>query len=484
MTGQDRQDRREGQDGQERPPTSFQSRGRLSLLHISRPAAPHMLLLDRVRQFVRQHALFDGDTRVIAAVSGGSDSVALALLLRDLTAAGAVRLAAVAHFNHQLRGEADRDEACAADVARAIGVPFVAGREDVRARARLEQQSLEVAARDARYAFFERTREACRADLVALGHTRDDQAETVLLRLVRGTGLRGLAGMYPRRGPFVRPLLECRRAELRAYLDDRHTAYVDDETNGDVSIPRNRVRAELLPLLTERFNPGIVDALAREAELARETWAWLEQEAARFEQASTPPALPAFPARPAHPALPAPPAFPAPPALELDLERLGQASPPLRRLVLWRAMTSLANGRPVSFSHVDAALALLDADGTAVDAPGQRVQRLGARLVLTGRAERAVGRSKGPSRAASSMRYRFRGRLRWSRLVARFPWRLRRLGSIEPGRNARGLGSRPLSGRTVARPLWRSGTGALGTVSVPSASAVGRSSRITSSIGR
>src|SRR5216683_916652 len=99
-------------------------------------------------------------------------------------------------------------------------------------------------------------------------NARADQAETFLLRLLRGAGARGLAGMHPRRGAIIRPLLACRRAELRAFLDSRQIAYVQDESNEDVSIPRNRVRVELLPFLERRFNPSIVDVLADEADLA------------------------------------------------------------------------------------------------------------------------------------------------------------------------------------------------------------------------
>ncbi len=341
-----------------------------------------MLLLQRVRQFVRQHALFRAETRVVVALSGGSDSVALALILRELDASGEVRLVGAAHFNHQLRDEAQRDEEFAASVARSLDMTFVADREDVRARARSERRSLEDAAREARHEFFERVRRQFDANVVALGHTRDDQAETFLLRLLRGAGPRGLAAMYPRHGTIVRPVLDCRREELRTYLNERGMTYVEDETNGDVTIPRNRIRAELLPLLVDRFNPAIVDVLANEAELARETWAWLESAAAEFEkgdgshfngerdgsrfrrrsQETTP--VPFF---------------------ELDVARLSAAPRPLRRLVLWRAMNEVAGGRSVSFKHVEAALQLLDADSGAVDAPGHRVERLGSRLVLTSR---------------------------------------------------------------------------------------------------
>ena len=242
------------------------------------------MMLQCVRHFARQHALFRADTCVVAALSGGSDSVALAVILRELDAAGDLRLVGAAHFNHQLRDDAERDEQFSAALARSLGVPFVADRGDVRARARRERRSLEDAARQERYEFFERARRQFGADVVALGHTRDDQAETFLLRLIRGAGPRGLAAMYPRHGTIVRPLLDRRRLELRRYLDERNVKYVDDETNDDVTIPRNRVRAELIPLLEDRFNPAIVDTLAHEAELSREIWAWLEAAAAEFEK--------------------------------------------------------------------------------------------------------------------------------------------------------------------------------------------------------
>ena len=333
------------------------------------------MLLQRVRQFVRQHALFGPNTRVMAALSGGSDSVALCALLHELDAAGEGRLAGVAHFNHQLRPDAARDEEFSAAVARSFNVSYLAGREDVASRARRERCSLEVAARRARYAFFEAARLECGADVVALGHTRDDQAETVLLRLLRGAGPKGLAAMYPRHGAIIRPLLDCRREELRAFLRARQLAYVEDETNTDVTIPRNRVRAELMPLLSERFNAGVVDALAHEAELAREMWAWLESEASRFELGSSNPDA----------ALGAP-------LRELALDELRRAPVALRRLVVWRAMTAVAGGRPVSFKHVAAALELVNAEGRAFDGPGHRVQRLGSRLVLTGRPANTTGR--------------------------------------------------------------------------------------------
>jgi tRNA(Ile)-lysidine synthase len=346
-----------------------------------------MTLLQDVRQFVREHGLFGPDTRVVAALSGGSDSVALAVLLRDLGQAGDVRFAGVAHFNHQLREQADRDERFSAAVAESLDAPFIADRADVRARARRERRSIEAAARAARYEFLERARTHFHADLVALGHTRDDQAETFLLRLLRGAGPRGLAAMYPRRGMMVRPLLECRRSQLRVYLDRRGIAYFEDETNRDVTIARNRVREELLPLLASRFNPAIVDVLAREADLARDIWEWIETAAERFEESAD--------TKASH----------VPLVRELDVARLREAPLPLRRLVLWRAMNGVAGGRPISFGHVRAVLRLLDSAGGRADVPGVRVERNAARLVFRGRPAEAFGR--GVSRRPAVERFEY-----------------------------------------------------------------------------
>jgi tRNA(Ile)-lysidine synthase len=234
-----------------------------------------MQLLDRVRQTIRRRDLARSDTRVVVALSGGSDSVALAHLLRELDLAGEVRLVGLAHFNHQLRPAASGDERFCAEVAAALDQPLLVERENVRDLARRERRSIEDAARRARHGFLERARVHFDADAIALGHTRDDQAETFLLRLLRGAGARGLAAMHPRRGALIRPLLDCRRAILRDYLASRGVPYINDESNGDLSIPRNRVRAELLPLLEQRFNPSIVDVLADEADLARDEWRWM-----------------------------------------------------------------------------------------------------------------------------------------------------------------------------------------------------------------
>ena len=348
-----------------------------------------MDLLSRVRQFVRQHNLIASDTRVLAAVSGGSDSVALVHILHDLAHAGELRLAGVAHFNHQLRPSAGGDQGFAAGVAASLGLPFESDREDVAARAGREHRSIEDAAHTARHEFFERARVAAGADVVALGHTRDDQAETVLLRLTRGAGPRGLAGMHPKNGHIVRPLLGCRRQDLRAWLDERRLHFVEDETNHDVSIPRNRVRAELMPLLETRFNPGVVDVLADQAEIAREAWAWMDAMAADLDARVVGRATTAGGAM----------------VREIDVAGLRAAPPALRRAVLWRVMSEVAGRRPIAFGHVEAALRLTDERGeTRIDVPGQRLERIGQTVVLTGRLAGAEGR-RAPEDASSLFRF-------------------------------------------------------------------------------
>jgi len=335
-----------------------------------------MDLLSRVREFVRQHHLIAPGTRVLAAVSGGSDSVALVHILRELADAREMQLAGVAHFNHQLRPTADDDERFAAGVAAALDLAFVADRGDVAARARRERRSIEDAARAARHEFLEHARLTTGADVVALGHTRDDQAETVLMRLTRGAGPRGLAGMHPRNGSLVRPLLGCRREALRAWLAERRLPFVDDETNADVSIPRNRVRAELLPLLEARFNPGIVEVLADQAEIARETWAWMHAATTDLDAQVIRRSMTADNT-----------------LVQIDVAALRAAPLAVQRALMWRLMSEVAGGRPIAFGHVDAAIRLMDEGGeTQVDFPGQRLERIGASVVLTGRVDGAQGR--------------------------------------------------------------------------------------------
>ena len=204
------------------------------------------------------------------AVSGGSDSVALLRLLAELGSEMGLRLAVV-HFNHQLRGaDSDTDEGFVAALAAELGLPFFAGREDVAGVAREHGWNLEDAARRLRYAFFESLVEAGQVQRIAVGHTADDQAETVLARLVRGTGPAGLSAIYPVKGHVVRPLLEVRRQELRDYLRRAGQSWREDASNEDTSRLRARLRHDVLPILERDLQPAIVEHLGRLARMARE----------------------------------------------------------------------------------------------------------------------------------------------------------------------------------------------------------------------
>jgi tRNA(Ile)-lysidine synthase len=226
-----------------------------------------MDLAGRVRAFGERHGLWAADTPIVAAVSGGADSVALLLVLHDLARQGLVRLVGVAHLHHHIRGTAaDDDAAFVARLAERLTLPLEVAHADVPAAARQAGQSLEVAGRQARLAFFERLAALPGAPVVALAHTRSDQAETVILRLVRGAGPRGLAGMAPRTGHRIRPLLEIGREPLRAWLRARGEAWREDETNQDPGIARNLIRRSVLPRL-EQLNPAAEEALARAARI-------------------------------------------------------------------------------------------------------------------------------------------------------------------------------------------------------------------------
>ncbi len=214
------------------------------------------------------------DVTVVAAVSGGCDSVALLRALHAIRATGPGRIC-VAHLNHRLRPSADGDEQFVVDLCRRLGVTCDVGRADVDRWAVESGDGLEAAARRARYEFLEQAAGRLGARFVATAHTADDQAETILHRIVRGTGIRGLSGMARARplghATLIRPLLGIRRAELQAYLTAIGQPYCDDPSNADVRFTRNRIRHALMPQLREQFNSKATDSLLRLGSLAAES---------------------------------------------------------------------------------------------------------------------------------------------------------------------------------------------------------------------
>jgi tRNA(Ile)-lysidine synthase len=264
-------------------------------------------LAERVLKQIRQEELLRAGDRVGVAVSGGIDSVALLRLLIELRQELGI-VPSVVHFNHKLRAaESDADQQFVAALARAHGLEFHGESGDVARLAAEQHSGVEAAARELRYAFFRRLLEsgddasdepskaeesrsspASALTRIATAHTLDDQAETVLMRVIRGTGLRGLGGIYPRiviereddegHGEIVRPLLGIRRQELERYLVGLNQTWREDLTNSDSKFTRNRVRSLVLPLLEREFNPAVVESLAELAEIARDEEDYWENE--------------------------------------------------------------------------------------------------------------------------------------------------------------------------------------------------------------
>ena len=287
-------------------------------------------LAERVLRHIRREELLLAGDRVGVAVSGGIDSVALLRLLLELRGELGIVLSVV-HFNHRLRGtESDADQEFVAGLAREHGLEFHAASGDAAQLAAEGHSGVEAAARELRYGFFRlllgsdevdeigpedpqglepessgelngtaeavpfpgpsatTSETALLLDKIVTGHTRDDQAETVLMRVIRGTGLRGLGGIYPRilveredengHGEIVRPLLGTRRGELEQYLVDLKQLWREDSTNADSKFTRNRVRSLVLPLLEREFNPAVVENFSELAEIARDEEDYWENE--------------------------------------------------------------------------------------------------------------------------------------------------------------------------------------------------------------
>jgi tRNA(Ile)-lysidine synthase len=238
-------------------------------------------LAQPVLSYLRKHAMLRAGDRVSVAVSGGADSVALLRILLELRAELGIVLSVV-HFNHKLREpEAALDEEFVRTLAQSHGLQFHAGYGDVKGYAAAHQLSVEAAARRLRYRYFGDVLSHERLNRTATAHTLDDQAETVLLRIVRGAGTRGLAGIYPHvalvgGGSIIRPLLSTPRKDLLQYLADIKQEWREDGSNRDLRFSRNRIRHGVLPRLERNFNPAVRETLAEAAEIARvdeEYWA-------------------------------------------------------------------------------------------------------------------------------------------------------------------------------------------------------------------
>jgi len=224
------------------------------------------MLVQKVKRTIGKYGMLAPGDGVVVAVSGGPDSVCLLSVLAGLARDLALSLH-VAHLDHCFRGEESAGEArFVRDLARSLGIPATIEQADVPRYCAEQGLSAQAGAREVRYRFLERIARETGARRIALGHTANDQAETVIMRLIRGAGLAGLSGIRPVRGAVIRPLIDATRSEILVHLAEHGLDHVDDPSNRKPVYARNRIRGEVIPVL-ERFNPRIVETLAAQARL-------------------------------------------------------------------------------------------------------------------------------------------------------------------------------------------------------------------------
>ncbi len=320
--------------------------------------------IDAVAETLRRYRMLQEGASVLVAVSAGPDSTALLHALVRLAPRIRLRLG-VAHLHHGLRGEAaDADAAFVDRLSRTLGLPCHRRNVDVRSHARRARLSLETAGRELRYAFFDEVARDGGYDRIATGHHADDNAEQMLMALIRGSGPTGLAGIPPVRKPIIRPFIDLRRAAIRDYLATHGHACREDETNADAAHFRNRVRHKIIPALRAE-NPRIVETLNRTAAVIREENDHLNAD------------VDAVYDRVRH--------RPAPDMLTLDPADMGALPLAVARRLIRRAVADLAGDtRRLTLAHVDSVLALAGRSGDRrLDLPRRiRATRESGRLRL------------------------------------------------------------------------------------------------------
>ncbi len=298
-------------------------------------------LLDCVVEITSRYNMFARGDRVGVAVSGGADSLCLLLALAELAPRWNLHLT-VLHLNHCLRGDAaDEDARFVEEWALRLGLPFVIERVDVAVRAAQTGDNLEQAARRVRTEFYRQTMTQHGLQEVATGHTRSDQAETVLFRFLRGAGTAGLAGILPVTiEGVVRPLLTVDRQSVQEFLRSRKIEWREDATNQHETFARNRIRHHLMPQLMREWNPNLPESLARTAVLAREDEEyWIEAVSRAFSEL----------------------VHPVPPALLIRADQLADRPVALRRRIIRKAIEKVRGDlRQIEFDHIDSILALTE----------------------------------------------------------------------------------------------------------------------------
>ena len=333
--------------------------------------------LNKVRKTITSNHLLHPKDKVLAGVSGGPDSVALVQSLVMLASEYGWQIAVV-HLNHGLRSESDDEAGFVSSLAQGLGLPLYLQKTNVRTYQKKHRVSLEEAARDVRRRFFYETARAHGYSKIALGHHANDNAELILMNLLRGSGPQGLAGMPPRASFYfkgnetqglslVRPLIHCERREIDGFLRQHQFSFVLDASNSDLCYRRNRIRHELIPMLQKRYNPNVVDTLSRMAGIIDSENTWMGQLAA---QAMTDAILERSTG-----------------GLTLSISKIVPAPLALRRQIVRHAISGIKGTlRKIGHTHIETVLQLMEKGPQTgcLDLPDRiRVVREGDRIIIS-----------------------------------------------------------------------------------------------------
>ncbi|MBN4054842.1 tRNA lysidine(34) synthetase TilS [Nitrospira defluvii] len=296
-------------------------------------------LFEKAQQVFDRASIRQGD-RIVVAVSGGADSVCLLYLLKELSMTLSLSLH-VAHLNHGLRAEAEDEAQFVAALSKSWGIPFTTDIRSVLETCRESKCSIQTGARTVRYRFLNDVAQAVGAQWIALGHTADDQAETFLMRALRGAGVGGLSGMHAiRKGSIVRPLLDCTRKEILATLAEGKISFIEDPSNNKRVYHRNHIRHVLIPIL-EKYNPKVKEALCREAMLLQDEDDFVDQSMAAL--------------------LPKLAIEIDPDTLAFDMDGLRAAHPAIqRRLIRWGFQKLLGDGKALDFQSTEVLRSMIE----------------------------------------------------------------------------------------------------------------------------
>jgi tRNA(Ile)-lysidine synthase len=355
---------------------STRTKGRIKILIQKR-------IIETVKKTIETHRMFNRSDSVLVAVSGGPDSVVLGHVLQSLKAEYSLRMA-IAHLNHSLRGrESDRDAEFVAAYARQLGVPIHCAKKDVRAFQRSRRLSPEEAARKVRYEFLETVAVRHGYNKIALGHHSDDNAELMLMNLLRGSGPLGLSGIAPvRGGKIIRPMILLNRSDVLNYIAENRLQFVVDASNTDPGYRRNKIRHHLIPELKKSYNPRINETLNRLGDIMRAEEQWMDEALEPVYNGCVSAGISDL--------------------IRLDISRLGGQARAAKRRIIRKAILSVKKDlRRITLFHVDAVRELIEAGPNSgrLNLPGGiRVEREANELTVAKKANVGYKKDCGPSR--------------------------------------------------------------------------------------